>query len=62
MYKQVLQLQSKTSHVTTVVGANVCVRGPLEVKGKGIREVGGVADKKQKLSVVVKSCHVALHK
>jgi hypothetical protein len=29
----------------TVVGANLCVWGPLEVKGKGIKGVGGVADK-----------------
>jgi hypothetical protein len=29
----------------TVVGAKPCVRCPLEVKGKGIRGVGGVADK-----------------
>jgi hypothetical protein len=28
-----------------VVRANLCVRRPLEVKGKGIRKVGGVADK-----------------
>jgi hypothetical protein len=28
----------------TVVGANLCARDPLEVKGKGIRGVGGVAD------------------
>jgi hypothetical protein len=29
----------------TVVGANLCARDPLEVKGKGIRGVGRVADK-----------------
>jgi hypothetical protein len=29
----------------TVVGANLCVRGPSDVKGKGIRGEGGVADK-----------------
>jgi hypothetical protein len=29
----------------TVVGANLCIRGPLEVNGKGIRGVGAVADK-----------------
>jgi hypothetical protein len=28
-----------------VVGANLCARDPLEVKGKGIRGVGGAADK-----------------
>jgi hypothetical protein len=32
---------------TTVVGANLCVPHPLEVKGKG-PEVGEVADKKEK--------------
>jgi hypothetical protein len=30
---------------TTVVGANLCARDPLEIKCKGIRGVGGVADK-----------------
>jgi hypothetical protein len=29
----------------TVVGTNLCVPRPLEIKGKGIRGVGGVADK-----------------
>jgi hypothetical protein len=29
----------------TVVGMNLCVRRPLEVKGKGIGRVVGVADK-----------------
>jgi hypothetical protein len=29
----------------TVVGANLCVRGPLQVKGKGIRRMGGVTGK-----------------
>jgi hypothetical protein len=29
----------------TVVRANLCNQDPLEVKGKGIRGVGGVADK-----------------
>jgi hypothetical protein len=29
----------------TVVGANLCVPRPLEIKGKGIRRVGGVAVK-----------------
>jgi hypothetical protein len=29
----------------TVVGVNMCVRRPLEVKGKGIRGVGGAANK-----------------
>jgi hypothetical protein len=29
----------------TASGANVCVRRPLEVKGKGIKAVGAVADK-----------------
>jgi hypothetical protein len=29
----------------SVVGANLCVRRPLEVKDKGITEVGGVAGK-----------------
>jgi hypothetical protein len=28
-----------------VVGANLCARDPLELKGKGFRGVGGVADK-----------------
>jgi hypothetical protein len=28
-----------------VIGANLCARDPLEVTGKGIREVGGVTDK-----------------
>jgi hypothetical protein len=31
---------------STVVGANLCARDPLEVNGKGIRGEGGVADKK----------------
>jgi hypothetical protein len=30
---------------STVVGANLCVRRPSDVKGKGIRGAGGVADK-----------------
>jgi hypothetical protein len=33
--------------VCTVDGANLCARDPLEVKGKGIGRVGGVADRKQ---------------
>jgi hypothetical protein len=36
--------KSCTTHVT-VVGANLCIQGPLEVKGKGIRGVDRVADK-----------------
>jgi hypothetical protein len=31
--------------ITTVVGANLCARDPLEIKGNWIRGVGGVADK-----------------
>jgi hypothetical protein len=31
--------------VGTVVGANLCVRRPLEVKGKGIIGVGQASDK-----------------
>jgi hypothetical protein len=34
-----------TTIITAIVGANLCVPGPLEVKGKGIREMGEVADK-----------------
>jgi hypothetical protein len=30
----------------TVVGANVCVRGPVKVKDRGIKGVDGVEDKK----------------
>jgi hypothetical protein len=33
------------SFAVTVVGANLCTRDPLDVKGKGIRGVGGVTDK-----------------
>jgi hypothetical protein len=32
-------------HNITAVGANLCVRRPLELNGKGIRGVGGAADK-----------------
>jgi hypothetical protein len=37
--------QSSVIYIRTAVGTNLCVRGPLEVKSKGIRGVGGVADK-----------------
>jgi hypothetical protein len=39
------QTGSHFVNIGTVVGANLCVPRPLEVKDKGIRGVGGVADK-----------------
>jgi hypothetical protein len=36
----------------TVVGANLCVWGPLELKGKGIRGVEGAADREHFLPVL----------
>jgi hypothetical protein len=38
-------LQPPKLFIFTVVGANLCVPYPLEIKDKGIRRVGGVAEK-----------------
>jgi hypothetical protein len=34
-----------SNRLLTVVGESLCVRRPVEVKGKGIRRVGGVTGK-----------------
>jgi hypothetical protein len=41
LYGNILSAANKS----TVVGTNLCVPRPLEVRGKGIRGVGGAADK-----------------
>jgi hypothetical protein len=40
-----ITLLVKSVQVDIVIGINLCVRGWLEVKEKGIRRVGGTADK-----------------
>jgi hypothetical protein len=39
------RMSHKSGAICTVVGANLCSRDPLELKDKGIKAVGGIADK-----------------